>query len=88
MNSVHFEHSDDRKYPAIELDMTNFIDHLSEEYFCQKVDIRNGGVPANTNIIDCKTENCTDFGDISSENGLKQEREVKIFKIRFALFIL
>ena len=56
----------DPNYPAIELDMTDFVEHLSEEYICGKIDVKDDGVQTNLMKIDCKTKNCTDLRDCSS----------------------
>ena len=57
MNSLHLERSPDFKYPAIELDMTNSLEHLSDEYICRKVqDAEDDTVQISPKIIDCKTD--------------------------------
>lgn len=79
MNSVHMEYSSDRDYPAIELDMADFMEHLSEEYMCGEVDVSNGSMQTNLKIIDYKTEECTDLGDMLSiaTSGLAREQQVR-----------
>lgn len=88
MDSIPFEHSLGHKYPAIELDMTNFVEHLSDEYMCRNVDARDDSLQTNTNVIDCKTEDCTNFGNMSSLSGneFKQEDEVRISDMRLVRF--
>lgn len=88
MNSVHFEHSPDSECPAIELDEKNFMKHLSDEYVCEKVVVRDGYVKSETKIIECKIEDCADFKDMPSISGnkLKQKDEVRILGTRFVLF--
>ena len=83
MNSIHFEQYPRCEYPAIELDMTDFIEHLSEEYIGAKVDVRNEDVQTNPKIIDSQTKNCTDLGDISciSKSRLQREEEVRKFNV-------
>ena len=80
MNSDHFEHpSSNDDYPLIKLDMTDFTVHKSEEYISRKIYVNDDSVQTNPTIIDCKTEDCTDLGEISSvsEGGLKQEEKVR-----------
>ena len=79
----------DRKYPAIELDMTNFMEHLSDEYICGSVDARDDGLRPDTNVIDRKTGDHTNFENTSSisESEFKQEDEVRISETRFVLFL-
>ena len=43
MNSLHLEHPPKYEYPAIILDMTNFMEHLSDEYVCEKTEADNDG---------------------------------------------
>jgi len=80
MNSINYEHSPDREYPAIELDMTNFVENLSDENICGKAEVRNDGVRTSPKVIDCKTEDCTDLTEISSFRGIKLEQEEKVSK--------
>ena len=84
MNSNHFKHSPKREYPAIELDMTNFMEHLSDEYICGKIEVKDGDVQINPKVIDCKTEECMDLGDIFSvlEVGPEREEKVRNFNIK------
>ena len=84
MSAVHFEHSLGREHPAIELDMMNFMEHLSDECVLGKVDVYDDGVRTEAKIIDCKTEDCTDSGDISSIPGseFKRENEVSEYPIQ------
>ena len=70
MNINHLEHSPN-KYPAIQLDMTNFVEHLSHEYICGKAEVRNDDVQTNPKIIDCKTEDCTNLEKFSSLSGVE-----------------
>ena len=89
MNSVIYEHSSDRKYPAIELDMTNFMEHLSNENICGKAEVRNDRVRTSPKVINCKTENCTDLTEISSIPEIKLEQEEKVSKFgRISYFII
>ena len=75
-------------YPAIELDMTNFMEYLSDEYICGKAEARIDGVRANPKILDCKTENCVDLGETSSisEVGRELEGKVRKFNIEFVVY--
>ena len=82
MNSVNFEHSPDRKYPAIELDMTNFVEYLSDENIHEKAEVRNDSVRISPKIIECKTEDCADLAEISSVLDIKLEQEEKVSKFR------
>ena len=77
MNSSHFEHPPRREYPAIELDMTNFMEHLSEDDTSGKIDVGDETNPPNK--IDYKTEDCTSLGGGSSfsKSGFKQEEKVR-----------
>jgi len=77
------KHFPEHNYPAIELDMTDFMKHLSNEYVCGKVDVGDDGGQTNPNTINCKTEDCTDLGDISSNSvgTVKQEEGVRKFKV-------
>ena len=83
MNSIRFQHSPNYDYPAIELDMTDFLEHLSEEYMCGKVDVRD-----DPKIIECKIEDCTEVGEVSciSTSGLEQKERVRQFNIEFVTF--
>ena len=78
MSVVHSEHSLGCEHPAIELDMMNFMEHLSDECVLGKVDVCDDDVRTDAKLIDCKTEDCTDFDDVSSISGseLKRENEV------------
>ena len=81
MNSFQFKHSPDREYPAIELDMTNFMEHLSNENTYGKTEAaENDGVRTSPKVIDCKTEDYTDLTEISSVPGIKLEQEEKVSK--------
>ena len=84
MNSHNFECLPDHKYPEIELDMTNFMEHLSDKYIYGKTEINNDSIPTNPSIIACKTE---DLGEITSVSGteLEQEEKVRNFDINFVL---
>ena len=86
---MNFEHSPRREYPAIELDMTNFMEHLSDEYICGKVKVKDDSVETNPNITDIKTEDCTDLGDTSSifVHGLKREEKVRELKSKTCLIM-
>jgi len=88
MNSLHLKRSPDHEYPAIELDMTNFMEHLSDEYICGKAEVRDEDVRTNPKIIDCKIEDYADLEEISSISGVKLEREEKVrkFDIEFVVF--
>ena len=88
MDSLHVERSPDSKYPAIELDMTNFMEHLSDEYICGNAEIKKDSVRTNPKIIDCKTEDPTDSGEIFSVSGLKLEREQKVRKFDIEFVVL
>ena len=82
MNYLFLEHSSDRKYPAIELDMTNFVEYLSDEYVCGKAEVRTI-----TTTIDYETKDRADLGELSSvsESELKQEEKVRKFDKKFVL---
>ena len=80
MNSFHFKHSPDREYPAIELDMTNFVEHLSDENICGKAEVRDESVRTSLKVIDCKTEDCMDLTEISSLPRIKVEQEETVSK--------
>ena len=88
MSFVGVEFSHDHDYPAIELDMANFMNYLSDEYVCGKTEVRNDGVQSNSKIIDCKIEDYAELGEISSTSGVRLEREKKVTKldIEFVVF--
>ena len=88
MNSVNFEHFPDREYPAIELDMTNFVQHLSDENICGKAEVRNDDIRTSPKIFDCEIEECTDLAEISAIPVLKlQQKKVSKFdRISCVLF--
>lgn len=90
MNSIHLEHSPNHNYPAIELDMTDFVEHLSEEYLHGKVDLRDDGIQTNPKIIGYKSEDCTNLGGISSisVSGLTLEERVRNFNYYYLMFIV
>ena len=77
MNSVHFTNSPEHEYPAIELDMTNFVEHLSDEYIREKVEVRDDNVRTKIKLVDCKTEDYTDLR-FSSISGAGPERDEKV----------
>lgn len=62
--------------------MTEYVEHLPDEYTCGKVDVRNDGIQRNLKLIHCKTENCTNLQQIFtvSGRGLDQEEMVKSLK--------
>ena len=79
MSSINFEQSPNHEYPAIELDMKNVMEHLSNEYYtCRKFEIMDEGIWTNPKSSDRETENCTDLGEISSVPELKLERDEKV----------
>ena len=78
MNSTYFKRSADPEYPEISLDMTNFMEHLSDEYICGKSEVRDDSVRTNPKIIDCKAEDCADLGIISSVSKIELEGEEKV----------
>ena len=80
MNSVNFEHSPGREYPAIKLDMTYFVENLSNENICGKAEVKDDGIGTSPNRIGCKTEDCTDLTKISSVSGIKLEQEERVSK--------
>ena len=84
MNSIHSKHSPESKYPAIELDMTDFAEHLSEEYGRGKTEVTDH-VKTIPTIIDCKTEDSTDFGETSPRSELEQKEGV--IKYIFYIFV-
>jgi len=88
MNSDHPEYSPDREYPAIELDLTNFMEHFSDEYVCGKTELSDDSVQTNPKKIDCKTKECTGLGENFSISELKLEREEKVrnFIMEFDVF--
>ena len=88
MNSANFKCSPDREYPAIILDMTNFMENLSDEYICGKAEVRDDGVRTNPKIINSESEYFTDLGEISSISGIELEREEKVdmFDIELVVF--
>ena len=89
MTSINYEHSPDREYPAIELDMINVVEHISNENICEKAEVRNDRVRTSPKVIDCKTEDCTDLTEISSIPEIKLEQEEKVSKFgRISYFIM
>ena len=87
MNSIHFEHPPKYKYPAIVLDMTNFMEHLSDENICERT-VMDDGANTKPNTIDCKTEDSIYLRQISSlsEDGLEREVKVRQYDIEFFVF--
>ena len=87
MDSTHIKLSPDHEYPAISLDMTNFMEHLSDEYLCGKTEVRDEGIRTNPNTIDCKTEDSTNLEELSSFSGIKLQREEKVrtFDVEFVV---
>ena len=85
MNSVNFKRSSDHKYPAIELDMTNFMEQLSDKCTFPKAEVRDDGVQTNPNSIDCRTgyTDATETCSIS-EMGFEREEKVKD-KVKFVI---
>lgn len=83
MNSYHFEH-----HAAIEFDMVDFMEDLSNENICGKLDVRDDGVHTKSKIIDCKTEDSTDLGDVSSISVSELDREGKVRKFQYRIFVL
>lgn len=85
MNSAHFEHISNHEYPASELDVANVMEHLSVEYINGKAEEIDG---TNPRIIDRKTKDYTDLGEVSSASivGLEQEEEVRKLDIEFIMF--
>lgn len=88
MNTICFDHSPDYEYPGTKLDMKTFMDHLSVEYIANKSKGRDHDVGTNPRISDCKTEDCTDLGEISSISRVGQEQDEKVnkFSIEFVVF--
>ena len=88
MNSDDVEHFPVHNSPAIELDMVDFMKHLSGKYICENVDVKDDGGQINPNTINCKTEYCTDLGDISSNfvGTVKQEEGVRKFDVESFFF--
>ena len=80
MNSINYEHSPDHIYPAIELDMTNFVEYLSDENIRGKVQVRNDDVATSSKVIDCKDADCTNLAEIFSVPEIKLEQEEKVSK--------
>jgi len=87
MNSTHLKRSPGREYPAIILDMTNFMEHLSDENICGKAEVRDDGVRTNPKIISSESADCTDLGEISSVSEIKLEREEKVVKFYIELVV-
>ena len=76
MNLDHSKRSPDHEYPAIELDMTNFMEYLSEEYFSGNVEVKDDGVRTNPELMDGKTDNFANLQEISSiSKGHFEEKE-------------
>ena len=86
MNSRHIEHTPQYEYPAIVLDMTNFVEHLSNENICERT-VMDDGANTNPYATDCKTVNSTDLGEMPSisEDRLKREEKVRQFDIEFVV---
>lgn len=81
MNSVKFENSPDYENPAIEIDVKDLMEKLSEEYICSKTELRDDAVQIIPKKTDCKTEDCTDLEEISSISKSELEQEEKVRKI-------
>ena len=87
MNSLHFEQPPKYEYPAIVLDMTNFMEHLSDEYVCERT-ITHDSANTNPNTIDCKSEDSICLRQISSvsEDELEREEKVRQSYMEFVVF--
>ena len=72
MNSVHINHHEP---PVIKLEIADFKEHFSE-----KVEVKEDSVQTDQKIIDCKIEDGTDLGEMSSVSVSKPEREEKVRK--------
>ena len=79
--------SPDHECPAADLDMTTFMEHLSDEYICRKAEVSHDGVPTNPSNP-CKTKACTDLGQISSVSrmGFERKEKVRWFNMKFCVF--
>ena len=86
MNAVHFKSSPDHEYPTIELDMTNFMEHLSDELICKNAEVRDNCAETNQRKLNFKTEDCTDLGEIPSVSEVGLEREEKVRKFNTKLY--
>lgn len=86
MNSVNFEQSPDRECSTIPLDMTNFMQKLSNKSIYRKTEVRNEDVQKYPKVIDCKTEDCTSLCEISSGMGFEQNKTVREVNIEFVVF--
>ena len=87
MNSTHLKRSPDHENPAIILDMTNFMEHLSDEYIRGKSEVRDDGVRTNPKIMNSENADCTDLGEISSISEIKLEREEKVDMLDIELVV-
>ena len=63
---------------AIELDMTNFMEQLSDEYICGKPEVREDNGRTNSNRYDCMTKNSTDLGENATVSGVILELKEKV----------
>lgn len=90
MNSEDLDYSPDLKYPEIKLDIIDYIEHLSNEYICGEVNVKNDSVRINPKKIVCLIKDRADLRDISSVpiNGADQEEMVRIFRCRIFQILL
>lgn len=78
MNFIDFEHFSNHEYPAIKLDMINFLEDLSDEYICGEAEVRDDSKCTHPTIIKSKTEEYTNLGETSYISGSGNEREEKV----------
>jgi len=78
MNSIRFERSPYQEYPAIELDMTNFMEYLSDEYISTKTEVSKDSGRSNSNIYDCMTKDSMDLGENATVSGVGLEQKEKV----------
>jgi len=70
--------------------MTNFMEHLTDEYVCGKNEVVDDGAQPNPdpNAIDDKTKDSIYLEEISSvsEDGLEREEKVRQFDMECVVF--
>lgn len=85
MCSVPFKRSPHHVYPEIELDMTNFMEQLSDENIYGNGEVIDCSIQANPKVINHENRDSIDMGKITSTSGIKLEQEdmVRKFNLEF-----
>lgn len=60
----------------------------SEEYICGKTELNYDIAQTSPKITDCKTEECTNIGEVSTVSDVVLEREEKVGKLNIEFVVL